>query len=262
MLLDILIGLLISLVIAYLAYLKKSLTLDGLLTATILGSIIYAFGTIVVWASLILFFISSSLITKIHEKKDKQKSNGRNYIQVFANSFIATLFSILFYTTKNQVFLIAAVISIASSNSDTWASEIGILSKGKTYSIVTFKVVEKGLSGAISSLGTFASFFGSLFIGLVFLIAYGLYYEFSTMLLWYTIVVSLGGFVGCLVDSYLGALVQAKYKGVKSGRITEKPFLEGEKVVLASGFAFITNDLVNFLSGLASTAVSMLILVI
>ena len=73
MLLDILIGLLISLVVAYLAYLKKSLTLDGLLAATILGSIIYAFGTIVVWASLILFFISSSLITKIHEKKDKQK---------------------------------------------------------------------------------------------------------------------------------------------------------------------------------------------
>jgi len=254
-----LIGIMISFIVAYLAYLKKSLTKDGLLMATFLGAIIYAFGTIVVWIGLILFFVSSSLLTKLHEKKEKDRTSGRNYIQVIANSLIASVFSVVFYLTKNEVFMIAAVISVSASNADTWASEIGILSKGKTYSIINFKVVEKGVSGAVSRLGTIASFLGAFFIGTVFYISYGAINGFDLMVLLYSFIVLTGGFFGCLVDSYLGALVQAKYRGTQTGTITEKPYLEGEAVVLSSGIAWITNDAVNFISGLSSTVVSMLV---
>lgn len=257
----VIIGIIISLVVAFLAYLKKSLTIDGLITATILGAVIYAFGGFVVWIALIMFFVSSSIITKIHERNNKD-SKGRNALQVIANSLITSMFSIIFYITKNDMFMIASVISVAASNADTWASEIGVLSKGKTYSIITFKVVEKGISGAVSRLGTLASFVGALFIGLVFFTFYGITNEISVISLFYALIITLGGFVGCLVDSYLGALVQAKYRGIQSGIITEKPFLEGEKVVLSSGISWITNDAVNFLSGLSSTLVSMLVMVL
>jgi uncharacterized protein (TIGR00297 family) len=192
----------------------------------------------------------------------KDSSSGRNYIQVLSNGFVAAMFSIFFYFTSNELFMVAAIISIASCNSDTWASEIGVLSKGKTYSILTFKEVEKGISGGVSKLGTMASFLGALFIGVSFVFLYGSSPLFNNSKIWmYFSVITLGGFIGCLIDSYMGILVQAKYKGEKTGKYTEKAFLENEKVILTSGLAWITNDMVNFISGFVSTAVSMLIFV-
>jgi uncharacterized protein (TIGR00297 family) len=262
MALQFLIGFGLSFLVAFLAYKKHSLSKSGFITATLLGTIIYGFGTYVVWGALILFFISSSLLTKLHEKKVKDASSGRNYIQVLSNGFVAAMFSVFFYFTSNELFMVAAIISIASCNSDTWASEIGVLSKGKTYSILTFKEVPKGVSGGVSKLGTLASFLGALFIGISFIFLYGSSSMFNNSKIWtYFSVITLGGFIGCLIDSYMGILVQAKYKGEKTGKYTEKGFLENEKVILTSGLAWITNDAVNFISGFISTAVTMLIFV-
>lgn len=206
-----LLGFIFSFIVGFAAYKKHSLNQSGLIAATLSGTLIYGFGTYIVWGSLILFFISSSLITKFGEKKIKHHSEGRNYIQVLSNSFIATLFSIFYYFTKNELFMVAAVISIASCNSDTWASELGVLSKGKTYSILTFKEVTRGVSGGVSRLGTLASVGGALFIGFSFmgLYAFSPIYNPNKLFLYFS-VVSFGGFVGCLVDSYMGILLQAK----------------------------------------------------
>ncbi|MBU1142884.1 MAG: DUF92 domain-containing protein [Firmicutes bacterium] len=259
MLIEFLIGAVLSILIAYAAYLKHSLAKSGFIAAVIIGTIIYAFGGMVIWAVLIAFFISSSLLTKLNEKKEKDPSRGRNYIQVISNGLVAAVFSVLYYFLNVEIFLLASVASIATSNSDTWASEIGILSKGKTRNIVNFKIVSKGVSGAISGLGTFASFIGALFIGLVFALMYwiknGISYE---ILISYTIIVTICGFLGCFIDSYLGALIQAKYREVETGKITEKKWLPNEKVVLASGLALVTNDAVNFLSGLAASMITII----
>jgi uncharacterized protein (TIGR00297 family) len=257
MILDLAIGLSISLLIAGLAYLKKSLNLSGFYTATLLGTIIYTFGGIVVWGSLIAFFISSSLITKISEKSEKKLSKGRNYIQVLANGLVAAIFSIIYYFLQMEIFLLAAVVSIATSNSDTWASEIGSLSRGKTFYILNFKLAPKGVSGAISGLGTFASVIGSLFIAGVFIGLYALVYGlgFDDVLIFGGII-TICGFLGNLIDSYLGGSLQAKYRGIDTGTYTEKRWLPNEKVILASGLALITNDAVNLLSGLAASLIT------
>lgn len=256
---DVIIGVLISGLIAFLAYLKKSLTISGFLTAVVLGTLIYSFGGVIVWAALIGFFISSSLLTKLHEKKDHVSSKGRNYIQVISNGLVATVFSMIYFFTQVEIFLLAAVVSIATSNSDTWASEIGVLSKGKTRSIVNFKLVPKGMSGAISKLGTVASLIGSFFIAAIFVSIYVIQNGFDLeIVLSYGTIITIFGFIGCFIDSYLGALLQAKYKGVHSGEITEKKWLPNEKVVLASGLAIITNDAVNFLSGLFASVIAVL----
>lgn len=260
MFLNAIIGIGISLLIAGLAYLKKSLDKSGLYTATILGAVIYAFGGIVVWGVLIAFFISSSLITKVSEKSEKKESKGRNYIQVLANGLVAGIFSILYYFLKMEIFLIAAVVSIATSNSDTWASEIGRLSKGKTFYILNFRIAPKGVSGAISGLGTFASALGSLFIAGVFLGLYALVFGLDfTQFMFFGAVITICGFLGNLIDSYLGGSIQAKYRGVDTGTYTEKGWLPNEKVVLASGLAMITNDVVNLLSGLAASILTVVL---
>lgn len=259
MLIDAIIGLLSSSIIAILAYYKKSLNLSGFLTAIILGTVIYAFGGIVVWGSLIAFFISSSLITKISEKNEKKESKGRNYVQVLANGLVAAIFSIVYYFNQAEIFLLAAVVSIATSNSDTWASEFGSLSRGKTFYILNFKIAPKGVSGAISGLGTLASFFGSLFIAGVFLGLYAIIYGLNLSdFLIFGGVITICGFLGNLIDSYLGGSLQAKYRGVETGTYTEKKWLPNEKVVLASGLALITNDAVNMLSGLAASLITLI----
>jgi uncharacterized protein (TIGR00297 family) len=258
MFLDAMIGLGISLVIAMLAYLKKSLNQSGFITATLLGTIIYTFGGWLVWGSLIAFFISSSLITKISEKSEKKESKGRNAWQVLANGLVAAIFSVLYYVVQVEIFLLAAVVSIATSNSDTWASEIGSLSKGKTFYILNFKLAPKGVSGAISGLGTFASILGSFFIAGVFIGLYALLYGIGLEdFFMFGGIITVCGFLGNLIDSYLGGSLQAKYRGIESGTYTEKRWLPNEKVVLASGLALITNDAVNLLSGLAASLITL-----
>ena len=256
---EILIGVSLSSLIAGLAYIKHSLVLSGLIASVILGTILYAFGGILLWSILIAFFISSSLLTKLHEKKEKDLKNGRNYIQVISNGLVAAIFSILFYVFNVEIFFIAAVSAIAASNSDTWASEIGILSNGKTRSVTNFKEVTKGVSGGISGFGTLASIIGAIFIGLIFALLYIITTEIQIQtILFYAIVISISGVLGCFVDSYLGALVQAKYRGIDTNIITEKKSLPNEEVILNSGLAWINNDTVNFLSSLTASLFALL----
>lgn len=263
MFIDIIVGILISLVISGLAYFRKSLSLSGFIAATFFGAILYVFGGWVVWIALIIFFVSSSLLTKLHEKKEKEKEHkGRNYIQVISNALPAAIFSIAFYHTDQIVFLLGAMVAIAASNSDTWASEIGILSKGKTRYIVNFKLAPKGISGGITYLGTLASLVGALVISITFVITYGIFVSFDWLfLLEALLILTVGGFLGSIIDSYLGALIQAKYKGVKTGIITDAKWLPNEDVKLTSGLAIITNDMVNLLSTLFTSIIMILVMI-
>lgn len=261
---DLIIGFSISLIIAYLAYLKRSLSLSGMIAAVLFGMLIYYFGRFLIWSSLIAFFVSSSLLTKFHEKRDKNMINvdrkGRNYVQVISNAIVATIFVALYHGTGRDIFLLASVVSIATSNADTWASEIGILSKGKTFSIINFKPMEKGTSGAVSMLGLFASALGALFIATVFVVIYGIQSGFDwVVLLTYAMIIVFGGFMGALLDSYMGILFQAKYRGKTSGILSEIGKLPNEQTILISGLAFITNDAVNLLSGLFSSVLTLVL---
>lgn len=255
MLIDIITGFGISLLVAGIAYHKKSLDLSGMIAAIIFGTMIYTFGQLLVWSSLIAFFVSSSLLTKLHTKKDEDKINiqqkGRNYRQVIANALVATIFVILYYYLMHDILLIASIVSIASSNSDTWASEIGILSKGKTYSILSFKPVLKGSSGGVSYQGLFASFLGSALIAIFFSVFYGIRFGFvRTTIIDHLLIITLGGYLGSIIDSYLGIAVQAKYQGINSGTIYEVKQVPQESTKKISGLNFIDNDMVNLMSGL------------
>ncbi|MED1863470.1 DUF92 domain-containing protein [Fictibacillus nanhaiensis] len=234
--------------LSILSALFKWLTIAGSITAFILGVIIYhAFS----WQGLTilgLFFITSTLLTKW--KKDKKQDQdalhtedkkGRSLLQVLANGGAALLAAIGHLTLSDPVWLIVFAATFATATADTWASEIGVLSKKRPFHIKEWKKVEPGLSGAISSLGTIAAALGASLIGFSFYLLYD-----SSITIGFCIAFS--GFLGNFADTLFGAWFEQKYVCSNCKRETESHVHCGVKTIRIFGYPFFTNNLVNFSS--------------
>lgn len=68
------------------------------------------------------------------------------------------------------------------------------------------------------------------------------------------------GFLGCIIDSILGDLVQEKRQCSKCGKVTEKHSHCGTETVHLSGWSMIDNCRVNLLSNFLTTALAVLFL--
>lgn len=144
---------------------------------------------------------------------------------------------------------VAILSSFACVNGDTWASELGILSRSEPVLITNFKRVPKGTNGGVSSWGLFVSFAGGLFIGIFYLIATWFFvdsevFETSPTQLPIILLAGFAGLYGSLLDSFLGATCQF------SGQTPEGFIVEeyGEKVIKISGRKILNNHSVNFVS--------------
>ena len=126
-------------------------------------------------------------------------------------------------------------------------------------SILTWKELPTGASGGVTPLGFVASAMGAAFIGLLFAASYA---SFSKSRIEWGLVVlisSIGGLLGSVVDSILGAALQAQYTCVVTGSYTERSHTDGRPNILRSGLRWFTNDVVNFASTMAVTAVAALV---
>lgn len=244
-----LIGAGLSSLIAVPAYIKQRLSLDGLFTALVVGSLVYAWGTYLSWSVMIGFFILGSLFKN---KQRKREQHGRNAIQVIANSMIALIALSVFHFWDMEVGLMVALIMFIGSASDTLGSEWGTRLKGKTFDITSWQTIPNGLSGGVSIEGTIASFMGaSLLAGLAVMIRYFLTPDTLAPVFYHTVwqdwmLLAGMGFLTSIMDSYLGALFQAKYTSSKNSHLSDEK--EDEKSRLYAGFSWMTNDLVNFFS--------------
>lgn len=253
-----LIGFTLSLLVAYVSYKRHRLDKTGLIGATLLGTIVFTFGDIIFYILMLLFFFSSTFISHMsslllpstHLLMDKKvkKHEARTIIQVFANGGVLGFLSILYYLFPQPSIILLACISMAASTADTWAGEIGIFSHQATRSIITHKPMVRGLSGGVTNLGFLASLAGSILIALVSLI-YALFTHIwdPYLLLALFLCITLG-FIGSIVDSVLGELLQAKYLGLDAIMITEHPYEDKHKLKLISGFRWMDNNMVNLLS--------------
>src|SRR5205085_9892042 len=95
--------------------------------------------------------------------------------------------------------------ALATATADTWATELGVLSPQQPRLITTGKHVAPGTSGGITLLGTTAAALGAFALGLVFWLLQRC--QRSLIALPLTALVS--GLAGSIVDSLLGATVQA-----------------------------------------------------
>jgi uncharacterized protein (TIGR00297 family) len=238
-------------------YRERSLSSDGAIAAVVVGSAVFLGFGIKGLLLLGLFFITSTLWSKYKssEKKDIEeklaKGATRDWRQVAANGGSAALISIIYYFQQDLVWLIGFIVCLASSNSDTWASEIGTLSKRKPVYIRTFKPIEKGTSGAVSSLGTMAAIFGSM------LIAFAGAFLFHLQL-FHFFIIFLFGFLGNVIDTLFGAFYQQVYYCTICRIETEKKVHCQKAGKRIKGFHIVDNDMVNFLSGLMAALLAMI----
>ncbi len=236
----------LSVIIAVLSFKLKFLTFDGSITQFILAILILGLGNIKWAIPIIIFFLLSSMLTKLRTRINKnvdiyfEKPGVRDSFQVLANGGIGGLLVIFSQFTQSELLYFVYVSSIAAACADTWATEIGTMWKTKTVNILNFKVVEQGVSGAVSFYGFIASFLGAVIIALTSL------NWISSNKLFILIIIIVSGFIGSIVDSFLGASIQAQYNCVVCGKITEKKIHCMKSADKIKGSRWITNDVVNF----------------
>jgi uncharacterized protein (TIGR00297 family) len=202
---QILLGVFFALLLSMCAFLFNWLTIDGAFSATICGSYAYGIGGMTGAAVVLFFFISSSVLTKKSTNKEKQniRLSRRNGIQVWANGFWFSIWFLVWFLTDIDLFLIAGVTAVASITADTWATEIGgnrLQSKARL--ITTGKTVPPGTDGGVSFTGTISSIAGAAMISITYFTIYG-EFDLGTVL-----IIGIAGFMGSIIDSYLGARFQ------------------------------------------------------
>jgi uncharacterized protein (TIGR00297 family) len=247
--LQLVLGFLFAAIIALVAWRAGSLSWSGALGALLVGTLIFGLGGWR-WAVLLLvFFISSSALTRTFAKRKAalnekfDKGGQRDIGQVLANGGIASLFAGLnvFFPHATWTWL-AFAASLAAVNADTWATELGVLNPSMPRLITTGKAVERGTSGGISLYGTLAALGGAALIALLagWVSPFGNFWLVSAAAV-------LGGLLGSLFDSLLGATVQAIYHCPHCDKDTEKHPLHtcGTETVQVRGWKWLNNDWVN-----------------
>ena len=231
-------------VIVLLASLKLGfLTADGVTAAILTAITLYLLGGIWIALSLYTFYFLGSGVSKIKNNRkleaDKFQEPGgaRTWKQVVCNSLPACI--LVFckcFSPDNQVFSLLSFVVFAAANADTFSSEIGVLGKGKVFSIITIKCIQRGVSGGVSLGGLIAGLTGG------FLSAWLAFPQFG----YHGVVfVTLMAFGGTLIDSVLGALFQRKYL-TEGGIISDRKVYEKQKPV--KGFSWMSNNIVNLMS--------------
>jgi uncharacterized protein (TIGR00297 family) len=280
-------AILFNLPILLVIFRKKYLTIPGgILIASGLGIVFFIIQPFF-WLAMIVFFFSSSLLSKfkVEEKSQvtmdfEKGSTKRDAMQVIANGLIPLLFvggyaiseilSILLESTvinhnPYNPFFISVFAAFAVHNADTWATEIGILSKRTPRLITNLNLkVPPGTSGGVTTDGFFASILGGLLLALIYLVATIL---LSPSLILFdkiiinAILIVIGGFIGSILDSLEGATIQGIFYCNHCNKETESnPHPRcGNKTTLKRGNIWISNDFVNLSSALIVTLTVFLI---
>ena len=253
MLQDLLLAFLFSVVIVVFAYWRGSLSLSGVVGALIVGTLTFGFGGWIWGVVLVIFFVSSTLLSHFKEEEKKQaaekfdKGHRRDMGQVMANGGLGSAIAVLSVLVPSPIWFPFFIGLMATVTADTWATEIGTLARQPPRLITTGQQVEVGSSGGVSPLGTMVSLVGGLVIGL----AAGL---LSDELAVGVAVVAgaAGGLVGSLFDSLLGATVQQIYYCDICQKETERKIHKcGHETRPLRGWSWLNNDLVNMISSMA-----------
>jgi uncharacterized protein (TIGR00297 family) len=250
----------IALAISVLARRSGSLSNGGAAAAMIIGALALLAG----WSwgvLLIAYFVSSSVLSRIGQGEKLRctasvvaKGGARDATQVLANGGVFALAALLVIVDASHGTRWAAFGAgvLAASASDTWATEIGTLAGGTPRSVIGGQPLPRGMSGGITFLGTLGAVGGAAFVALV-----------AESLAWTTpvaLAAFVGGFAGSTLDSLLGATLQARRwcDACRSG--TERDVHDcGASTRHVRGLAWLSNDAVNFVSGLAGGLLALLL---
>ena len=232
--------------VGFLAYRRGALSRGGMAGAVLTGTTIFAAGGAVPSMLLLTFFLRSSALShwrtghkEASTEVEAAKGERRDLAQTLANGGVAAALVALGRLRPDTPWLPALVGALATVNADTWATEIGLLSRQPPRLITTFRPVLPGTSGGVTPLGTGASALGATLIGVVAAVG-----SKRRGLLPMAFAAGLGG---AFVDSLLGATVQARYRCPRCDVATERTAHRcGTPTIQVGGWRPIDNDVVNF----------------
>ena len=210
------VGVGVSALLGYVAFALGTASLTGMLTGVLLALLAIVLGGYGWFALLITFFGLGGLSSKFHydEKLERgiaeENEGARGGGNVLANSLAALVAVVLFAASGRvgvppELFRFAFAGSVAAAMADTFSSEIGGLFDGPRL-ITTLQRVEPGTDGAITWQGQVAGLAGAAIIAGLAAVSFDL--EPVA-----TAVVVIGGFVGTLADSLLGATLEGSLLG-------------------------------------------------
>ncbi len=256
-----LVAFILAFLIAVISYRFKFLSISGSVGTFILAVVIFGVGGWKWTVPILTFFVLSSLISKVGKERRKkfdlifEKSSTRDIYQVFANGGIAGLSAFIYHFYPNEIFYYAYLASVSAATFDTWATEIGTLFLSKPRLITNFKPVEPGTSGGVSIKGTIGGVVGSI---LIFLSATP-WIEWDAAKL---AIVIIAGFIGSLIDSFLGATIQAQYRCYVCSKVTERKIHCNEFAELIRGNKKFNNDFVNFVCTMSGAFAGLILMII
>jgi uncharacterized protein (TIGR00297 family) len=255
---QLLLGVFFAFVVAAGSYALRFLTLSGTIAALLLGVIVFGVGGWQWTAPMMTFFLLSSFLSKYGRSRKQSydsifgKSYTRDWGQVAANGGIAGLLILLSVLYPIYDFYPIYLGALAAVTADTWGTELGLMTKGDTLSVLSMQPVHPGTSGGVSEIGTIAGAVGAAVIALS---GFAWFSDVKT-----AIVILLAGMAGSLIDSVFGATVQVQFRCGVCGKQTERSIHCGISTTRLSGVVWINNDVVNLLCSLvgAVTAWAML----
>lgn len=179
-------------------------------------------------------------------------------MQVWANGGLGLVLCAAHAWHPDPLWLFAFAGVLASVNADTWATEIGALSKSQPRALLTGKLVPAGTSGGVTLLGSLAALGGAAFIGLCAALLSQLR-QFRRRALVQTeltaiatlvliIAAAVSGLAGAFADSLIGASGQVMYRCPACARETERRVHCNVQTVRIRGWSWMNNDAVNFVS--------------
>ncbi len=257
------VAILLTAAIVIAAWRSGSLAGNGAVAALLIGLVALR----VQWswgAFLLAWFVLASLLSRIGRARKAVRTAGvvakgdrRDARQVLANGGVFALCGAGVYSAlaigfpaDTTVLTTAAAAALAAAGADTWATEVGTLVGGTPWSVREARRVPVGTSGAITASGTLGALFGGVAIAGI-AVAVGMLPAANV------IAVAIGGFVGALADTVVGAWWQEQRTCAACGQSTECLVHRcGATTVRVRGVAGLDNDLVNGICTVVGAAVA------
>lgn len=232
-----------SLVASFLAWRLGALSVDGAVAAVVVGAAVAGAGGWSWAVLLVLFVAAASLASALPPRLQPPRRRAR---QVVANGGAACVAAL---AHGLGVFELQAAFAgaVCAAWADTWATEFGVRFGTRPRRLWDLQPVDPGVSGGATVVGTAAGVAAAGFCGLAAW-ALGLAPAAAT---------AVAGTFGMLVDSLLGATVQAQFQCERCGRSGEDPVCPcGGRAQRVRGLAGWDNHWTNFVAtgvaGLAS----------